>query len=523
MQIKGPQSPAAGTAHSATLSAVSAASMVQGWRRGQTLQATVRQGSPTGPALLEINGKLLQAQTQQALQAGQRLQLAVKQPGTDAELKLLSAGPHSDGPDKNIRLPPPATRANWRTGQILQALIVQHPPDAPGKAVGKPSLVQIAGSILPLTLPAQTARETPAGQSLRLEIINPGQLATLQVLNVSTPVISPETAIRNTLPRQLPLTEVLANLQALSNATRQREGGLPPDVLQQIQRLLAQLPQHNAVSQAEGLQQALARSGIFLEAQLSEALRAQQPFAQTARQISGDLKGGLLGLLTILLGLRTPANMGDKSAQNVPDNGQNKPANAPPPLPNNQPFAQPRMPINAASLLNLSQHDLPQLLQALLRQVEGGLARIQLSQLASGSAEDDGKRSWLLDLPLRHGDQIDVLQIRIEEEHRRRNKHTETLWSVALAFELEGLGAIHARVSLSGDAADGKNTNKKVSATFWAEQDHTAELFEQHMQLLQQRLQQAGLSVGNLATHHGTPPPADNKPTLPYVLLDLQA
>ncbi len=498
--------------------------MVQGWQHGQMLQASVKQASPAGSPLLEINGKLLQAKTQQTLQAGQRLQLEVTRTTTHAVLKLLNAG-SSDNASKPISLPPPAS--HWQAGQIVQATVIQHPARAANNTVGKPSLVRIGGNILPLVLPAQTAHEIPPGQNLRLEIINPGQLATLRVLSVSSSDLNPEQAIRDALPRQLPLTAVLANLQAISNTAAQRSDTLPADVQQQIQQLLAQLPQHSTIKQAEGLQQAMAHSGLFLEAQLSEALRAQQPFAQTTQAVAGDLKGGLLGLLSLLLGLRTTPAATDAPRQNAAFSKPGNAADTPPPLPNSQPFAQARVPANAAALLSLGTQNMPQLLQMLLRQVDGGIARIQLSQLASVNEDDDGKRSWLLDLPLRHGEQIDVLQIRIEEEKRRRNRHNETLWHVTLAFELEGLGAIHVRVNLgdgSASAATDKNADgKKVSATFWAEENHTAELFRQHMAQLQQRLREVGLNVGSLTTHHGTPPPTDNGPALPYVLLDLKA
>ncbi len=116
--------------------------------------------------------------------------------------------------------------------------------------------------------------------------------------------------------------------------------------------------------------------------------------------------------------------------------------------------------------------------------------------------------------PLRHGEQIDVLQIRIDEERRGKGKDADNLWTVALAFELEGLGVIHVQVTL---------ISGMIHATFWAEEGPTAELFKQHLTDLQQRLQTAGLNVGQLATHHGAPQTADDMPALPYVLLDVEA
>ncbi len=492
MQIKDPQtslaaSPPAATGPDARVS-LSAAAMVQGWDSGTTLRATVRQNPQAGPPLLEINGQLLQTRNGQSLIPGQQLRLEVIRPAVAAALKWLDpAAPAS------ISLPAPARP--WQAGQILQARLL---PPAPGE----PLLLRIDGRLLPLPAPSLPA---PVGQTLRLQVIDPGQPAALRVLEASAPAVAQQ-AMRDALPRQLPLSSLLSTLQAVAGDRPSRGDKLPANILQQIRQILDRLPRRNDATRAEGLQQALANSGLFLEARLAEALRAGQPFAQTAQQLGGDLKGGLLGLLSLLLGLCPPS--GDREQ---PGQGAHRPlAKVPPPLPNGQPFAQPRPAASTASTPNLS---LPQQLQELLRQVDGGLARIQLSQLASNS-EDDGRRSWLLDLPLRHGDRLDLLQMRIDEERDGKGRRAGSQWSVTLAVELEGLGEIHIRVTLNGGV---------VSATFWAGNAHTAELFEQHLGELQQRLQAAGLRVGSLGARHGFPRAADDKPGLPYVLLDEEA
>ncbi len=489
MQIKGPFSPAIPPATAANgPAALSAAALVQNWRKGQALWATVRPNPQAGPPLLEIDGRLLLARNGQALAPGQQLRLEVIRPAAGATLKWLNAVSPT-----NLTLPAPAQP--WQTGQILQARLQ---PQAPGE----PPLLRIDGKLLPVGLPPLPP---PAGQTLQLQVLEPGRPVALRVLETSTaPIV--QQALRDALPRQLPLSSLLSSLQAIAGGNDPGSHKLPTAVLQQVQRILDRLPRRDGVAQAEGLQQALANSGLLFEARLAEALRTNQPFTQTAQQLGGDLKGGLLGLLSLLLGLRIPAGAGDRPSQGA----QRHPADVPPPLPNSQPFAQPRQPTGAAALRNLS---LPQQLRELLRQVDGGLARIQLSQLAS-LGEDDNRRGWLLDLPLRHGDQFDLLQIRIDEERGGKGRKAASRWSVSLAVELEGLGEIHMRVSLGGGA---------VSATFWAADARSAELFEQHLGELQQRLQAAGLRVGKLSARHGSPQAAGDGPSLPYVLLDEEA
>ncbi len=465
--------------------------MVQNWGSGLALQATVKRNPQAGPPLLEINGRLLQTRSSQSLVPGQQLQLEVIRPAVDAALKWLNPTGQA-----NITLPAPAPP--WQAGQILQARSLPQPS-------GGPPVLHIDGKHLPLNLPPLPL---PTGQTLTLQVLNPGQPVALRVLDVSTPSISQQ-AVRDALPRQLPLSSLLAHLHAITSTTRSK---LPVEIQQQIQQMLDRLPRLDGVGQAAGLQLALANSGIFFEARLAEALRSNLTFTQTAQQLGGDLKGGLLGLLSLLLGLglglglRMPSGATALSTRR----GQRRLTDVPPPLPNSQPFAQPRMPANAASLLNLG---LPQQLQELLRQVDGSLARIQLSQLAA-NAEDDGRRSWLLDLPLRHGDQFDLLQIRIDKERGGKGQGADSLWSITLAVELDGLGEIHIRVTLSGGV---------VSATFWAENDHTTKLFTRHLDELQQRLQAAGLHVGSLNARCGSPQTADERPSLPYILLDEEA
>ncbi|VAX01033.1 hypothetical protein MNBD_GAMMA20-1897, partial [hydrothermal vent metagenome] len=396
--------------------------MVQNWGSGLALQATVKRNPQAGPPLLEINGRLLQTRSSQSLTPGQQLRLEVIRPAVDAALKWLNATAPT-----NITLPAPTPP--WQVGQILQARSLPQPP-------GEPPVLHIDGKRLPLNLPPLPL---PTGQTLTLQVLNPGQPVALRVLDVS-PVS--QQAVRDALPRQLPLSSLLAHLHIIAGATQSRSSKLPTEIQQQVQQILDRLPRRDDVGRTAGLQLALANSGIFLEARLAEALRSNLTFTQTAQQLGGDLKGGLLGLLSLLLGLRVPSGATAVSTRR----GQRYLADAPPPLPNSQPFAQPRIPANAASLLNLG---LPQQLQELLRQVDGSLARIQLSQLAA-NAEDDGRRSWLLDLPLRHGDQFDLLQIRIDKERGGKGRGADSLWSVTLAVELDGLGEIHIRVTLSG-------------------------------------------------------------------------
>jgi hypothetical protein len=148
-------------------------------------------------------------------------------------------------------------------------------------------------------------------------------------------------------------------------------------------------------------------------------------------------------------------------------------------------------------------------LDELQRQTEGTLARVQLNQLASLPSTTEAQPAWLLELPIRHEAHVDLFHLRIEREAQGKTATaaTERPWFVTLAFDLPGLGPVHARVAVQGE---------QVSTTFWAEQAGTAQAFHTHLETLRQNLHEVGLGVGDLACHTGQPPcpPHTRRPPL---------
>jgi hypothetical protein len=146
---------------------------------------------------------------------------------------------------------------------------------------------------------------------------------------------------------------------------------------------------------------------------------------------------------------------------------------------------------------SLAQLPAPRLVQELTRQVEGALSRIQYNQLASLPQEDGSRQVWQLDLPVRNAEGMDGLQLRIQQEpNHQGGKVTGASWSVNLAFDLEPLGPVRARIGLLGET---------VSSTFWAERRNTADLIRRRLDDLRQGFQQAGLEVGQLNARRGLP------------------
>ena len=65
-------------------------------------------------------------------------------------------------------------------------------------------------------------------------------------------------------------------------------------------------------------------------------------------------------------------------------------------------------------------------------------------------------------------------------------------------------------------------SEQDVSVLFWATQEETLRLFNQHLSDLQQRLEANGLAVNKLSCLHGSPPAREDKP-LQQTLLNEKA
>ncbi|MNG19156.1 Flagellar hook-length control protein FliK [compost metagenome] len=88
------------------------------------------------------------------------------------------------------------------------------------------------------------------------------------------------------------------------------------------------------------------------------------------------------------------------------------------------------------------------------------------------------------------------------EQQQPKERHEERppkqqLWRVELAFDMEPLGPLQVQAQLISGS---------LSSQLWAERPYTASLIESNLTGLRERLLGAGLNVGDLDCHLGTPP-----------------
>ena len=280
--------------------------------------------------------------------------------------------------------------------------------------------------------------------------------------------------------------------KALQNLGDNAPDGLRPS----IDKLLGLLPDGGQLSTAKGLAQALENSGVFLEAKL---------LGGQANALPQDLKANLLRLVAQLLpNLPTGASLqaasaGGALAQALPAFVRNALGNLGQTNLRQQAMSFPL----PSRLLQAMGEDAD--LEALLKLAAAAISRLQthqLSSLAQSETTPEGNllTTWQLELPMRNQHEIVPLQVKLQHEEQTSNgkkEQKESVWRVELAFDLEPLGPLQVQAQLM---------HGSFSSQLWAERASTAELVDHELGHLRERLQAAGLDVGDLACRQGMPP-----------------
>ncbi len=305
------------------------------------------------------------------------------------------------------------------------------------------------------------------GQQLKLEVIQTEPRALLKVVG-NPPTSQAETEmLKYLMPRQLPLRPLLGNLVLLSNEGHRSSGILPHSLLEQIRKTIRNIPSEKKVSDAAGIKRALLLSGLFLENKLITAASIGECEDDSIDQ---DIKGNLLRLLYVLR-----RAMDTRSAPPTPAKGH-------------QPSSQ--------------------IMEELLHQVNGAIARLHINQITSLSSEGNTAPVLSFELPLRVDDRIDVIQMSIFRDQQSHTEENQNRWSASISMEMENLGIIYATVTFS---------QEQVWTTLWAERQSTVDAIKQHLQELNKGYNEAGLQIGATYCRLGTPPPAAKKSPKVYI------
>jgi len=339
--------------------------------------------------------------------------------------------------------------------------------------------------------------------------------------------------IRQLLPQQPPTAKT--TLEGLVNA--QQKQALPAPVVKEVGQLLQHVLDKPAIVKPDAFRQAVQNSGVFLERQL----------LTNPTSSNNDFKANLLRLITVLETVITKSNQSISSEAKVdtktlpaqvqsalavltkmPQDLSKLPAQiqaalattgktptqllslliasftgSAEPTENAKPQAEtqsqlinkPLMPNEKLQVQTRALATEVLVLRELLREVEGVHAKLQFNQLSMLKDPDSpsSPNVWLMDLPLKDKDRLDMLQLRMEQ-YLRNNDEEEDTWNVQLTLDTRNLGPLQATINMCGD---------DVKVMLCAEWPESAGLLEDNMDMLNTDLSKLGVNIHHLSCRCG--------------------
>ncbi len=451
---------------------------------------------------------------------------------------------------------PTTLLAQLQSGQTLQASVERI-------LAGGEVELRVGSSLIRVNTPVKLAPGQPL--TLNVELTSQGPL--LRANQQAQQLETIASAWRSAIPKQKPVAEVFTQLQQLIKQPISEQ--LPKPLHNAIKTFIQQVPRVDKLSQPDNLRRVLQQSGPQLEAKLLHASLNQQ-----TPNTNHDLKVGFLRIAQQVLQWQSqqqgnPTKTNTALANTAPTNpaantssrtagvelyhallnsASNKPSTQGESLPaTTRPLLPPLLPPDTSAtttpdkrLLGSLQQILERILpasfsaqiafpaaqtavtatntsnvttgQALLRiaaeilnQLESGLARIQHHQLTSMPGDEPVRTLLNVELPVLNNQQFENIGIRIEQEEtqqqQQENKHN---WRAVVSFDLPKLGKVQAIIGIQ---------QQQVSTEFRSENKLATELFRTHIDLLQERLQEAGLKTGKFHFTTGAPMVDIDSPT----------
>lgn len=456
--------------------------------RSQTLATML---AIVAPAAGLASGQGQAGQGRQATEAAMIRAVVVEMQGATRALVQLAGG------YAEVELPPALLRQAAADPSLLKpGSLLMLPADVPARPVAGPATAVVASLANMPPPPAGTGPFPPGSLGQALTRLTGLALPAAEAAPRFTPSLPPSSALRSaTLPaglpaplaeaalqsaaRQLPLAQVITGLlhrlaAPAGGAEPADATALPPLLRNALAALMPLRTSPAALATPEGLQQAIARSGLFLESGLAKLPAEQAPIA--------DLKAALSQIR------QTAGQTGAEPA--------------------------------AAEIARLA---------------EGGLERIKLMQLASlpahaeiGRSEDQGQGFRLaLSIPLapQGPDRPQTAMMGLLVEHQPetpqapedalakegQNEAQPFPWKVRIALDLEETGPVEAEIGLRGQS---------VSVQLWAEQPGMAQWARRSIGDLHAALSGAAFEVVKLDVHDGRATP---RPSMPHPYRDRRA
>ncbi len=459
------------------------------------------------------------------------------------------------------------TLRQWFSGQVIQSIVYQAPQNNialllvnksgkfPQNAIADLNNKLITNDIIKQSqlVEIKTDLKLEPGQQLLLTVNKNASEISFQLKHSPAQSNQVSQYINQLVTKQQAMPQLLASLKEIATQTNQANTFFTPQFKKQVEITLQQFPQLDQLSSGKEVKNAINNSGIFLESKVLESkvleskilnstnnqkispsnnqsvlsslnnqpvispLNNQPVLSHSTAPIT-DLKAGLSQLVFLIQNnqaILLPKAVTPESSlyKNIAYDGLiNSQTNLKHiiDLPGRITHAQVQMPVLDSNLFQLNNHLLLQ--SRILEQLEGVLSRIVISQLHT---RESGDQSFFnFEIPFRHNDQQEVLQLKIREQLKEKEAgQGNKIWTVNLAFHLKTLGGI--RIYITLDKQD-------LAIQFWTEKKESLALFQNNFSLLSERLLAAGFTLSQLKAFQGIPEEAEKEQTNSQFIIDEQ-
>jgi hypothetical protein len=355
-----------------------------------------------------------------------------------------------------------------------------------------------------------------AGQNLNLEIIKTGTTPEFKIMPAAGQI--PEAKIAEFTKQFLPRHEaspIFLN-QLLKDLPKLTENQNVPQALKAIAiKIIQSLPPKEQLITSQGLKQAIANSGLFLEAKIpaqAELIKGlpqlikNQSLPQSLQRIAAEILQNLTQKEPLLNSpsnnpkpvhetdlLPATLNPTDE-AGNLPKTGALKETSlvAEDFKANLLKFIQAlKQEIANQGEQPSTQADLD-LLKNLQHKTENTVAKLALDQLMSLPKEDSPKQLWIIDIPFIDRQQAQSVRIEVQHDKESRQQTGNSDWSVNITITPPGLDTIHCIASYRNDV---------INTFFKSRNTQTTELIKHHLDYLKNQLEESGLKTGHMDAH----------------------
>ena len=492
---------------------------------------------------LSLGNKDVTVQSNQpvTLSPGQDLKIQVTQIAPSVEFKILDSLPElktqaaqlqdSKNQVVELRLKLMPTVGEKQDGTVSPSLLKQ-PLDAKIiSIVGTKIQLQIfnpstaepgSKQATPITIDRTQLSNAPSalkvGQNLNLEIVKAGTATEFKVIPNAVNIQETKVAefVKQFLPRHeaapIFLNQLIKDLPKLM-----ANESIPQPLKDIAAQIIQNLPPKEQLITSQSLKQAIANSGLFLEAKLLLPAMAQ---AELIKELPQLIKNESV-----------PQSLQRIAAEILQNLTQKEPLiDGPSPQ---QPVANSKpMPETELAALKLNLADTPKadavsiedfkanllkfiqalkqeithpgeqqlnpteldLLKNLQNKTENTVAKLVLDQLSSLPKDDNPKQQWIIDIPFIDRQQAESVKIEMQRDKESKQQSGSNDWSVNITITPPELGTIHCMVSYRHDV---------INTFFKSQNTQTTELIKHNLDYLKNQLEASGLTPGHMDAHDG--------------------